>query len=194
MSMLSEDRTKQVSKEKLSLLAKLRLLARDIKGVAAVEFAMLLPLLMTLYIGTVEISQGVTIDRKVTITARTLADLVSQSTVVTNADMNNIFAAINSVMLPFQTTTLSAVVSAVNINAAGVAKIAWSDGHNASARAVNSTVVIPAALAVPNTQLIWGEVRYAYTPTIGYVIAGALNLSDQNFVRPRQSSTITRTP
>ena len=50
----------------------------DERGVSAVEFAMLLPLMLTLYLGAVEISQGIGADRKVTLTARTVADLVSQ--------------------------------------------------------------------------------------------------------------------
>ena len=50
----------------------------DERGISAVEFALLLPLMVTLYLGTVEVSQGVAIDRKVTLTARTVADLASQ--------------------------------------------------------------------------------------------------------------------
>jgi len=52
-----------------------RRLARDERGVSAVEFAMLLPLMLTLYLGAVEISQGIAADRKVTLVSRTVADL-----------------------------------------------------------------------------------------------------------------------
>ena len=67
-----------------------RLCAGDQRGVSAVEFAMLLPLMLTLYLGAVEISQGVGIDRKVTLTSRTVADLASQVSSISNADMTNI--------------------------------------------------------------------------------------------------------
>ena len=40
--------------------------------------------------------------------------------------------------------------------------------------------------------LIWSEVAYNYKPTIGYVITGTLNLSDQIWMRPRLSETVTR--
>lgn len=164
----------------------------DTRGVSAVEFAMILPMMISLYIGSIEVSNGVSTDRKVGATARTLADLVSQSTTVTNNDMTNIFAASSSVMTPYPDGPLTAVVSAVNIDANGVAKVAWSDGKNTAARAVNSSVTLPAALAVPNTQLIWSEVKYTYTPAIGYVVTGSINLSEQSFVRPRQGSTVGR--
>ncbi len=68
----------------------LRRLLRDERGVSAVEFAMLLPLMITLYLGGVEVSQGIAVDRKVTLVARSLGDLVAQSTTVTNSDMTNI--------------------------------------------------------------------------------------------------------
>ena len=74
---------------------------RDQRGVSAVEFAMLLPLMITLYLGAVEISQGVAIDRKVTLTARTVADLASQVTSINNSDMTNMLNAAAAVIAPF---------------------------------------------------------------------------------------------
>jgi len=167
-------------------------LRRDQKGVSAVEFAMLLPLMTTLYLGAVEISQGVAIHRKVTLTARTVADLASQVTSINNADMTNMLTAASAVVAPYAANELKVTVSAVSIDANGIATVAWSDTLNGTKRAVNSTVSLPAALNVANSQLIWSEVHYNYVPTIGYVVTGALNLFDQIFMRPRLSETVTR--
>ena len=168
-------------------------LRRDQSGVSAVEFAMLLPLMLTLYLGAVEVSQGVAIHRKVTLTARAVADLASQVTSINNADMTNVLNAAKAVVAPFPEGQLKVTVSAVTIDANGIATIAWSDTLNGTARAVNSTVSLPAALNVANSQLIWGEVYYNYVPTMGYVVTGALNLFDQIYMRPRLSETVTRT-
>ena len=70
--------------------------------------------------------------------------------------------------------------------------MAWSDTLNGTQRAVGATVTLPAALNVASTTLIWSEVAYSYTPAIGYVITGTLNLSDQLYMRPRLSDTVTR--
>src|SRR6267142_6155638 len=153
--------------------------AQDWRGVSAVEFAMLLPLMVTLYLGSVEISQGVAIDRKVTLTTRTVADLASQVSSINNADMTNILSATSAVIAPFDASRLRVVVSAVTIDANGAAKVAWSDTLNGTAHGVGTPVTLPAALVVNNTTLIWSEVTYAYTPTIGYVVTGTLNLADQ---------------
>ncbi len=164
----------------------------DRRGVSAVEFAMLLPLMVTLYLGSVEISQGVGIDRKVTLTTRTVADLASQVSSINNTDMTNLLNAATAVIAPYDASKLKVTVSAVTIDGNGNAKVAWSDTRNGTARTVGSTVTLPAALKVNNTTLIWSEVTYAYTPTIGYVVTGTLNLSDQIYMRPRLSDTVAR--
>jgi Flp pilus assembly protein TadG len=177
---------------RISLSQRLAGFRRDERGVSAVEFAMLLPLMITLYLGTVEISQGVGIDRKVTLTTRTVADLASRVSSINNADMTNLLNASSSVIAPYDVTKLKVTVSLVTIDANGQAKVTWSDTFQGTKRAVGSTVTLPAALNVANTSLVWSEVSYNYTPTIGYVITGSLNLSDQIYMRPRLSDTITR--
>jgi Flp pilus assembly protein TadG len=176
----------------IALHERLLRFAQDRRGVSAVEFAMLLPLMVTLYLGAVEISQGVAIDRKVTLTTRTVADLASQVSSINNADMTNLLNATAAVVTPYDQSKLKVVVSAVTIDNNGTAKIAWSDTLGGTARSVGATVTLPTALNVNNTTLIWSEVNYSYKPTIGYVVTGTLSLSDQIFMRPRLSDTVTR--
>jgi Flp pilus assembly protein TadG len=167
--------------------------ARDKRGVSAVEFALLAPLMVGLYLGGVEVSQGVGIDRKVTLTAGSIANLTAQASTISNADMTNIMSAATSIMAPYSASTLKIVVSCLKIDATGKVTVVWSDATNTSARAVGSVVSIPSALAVPNSALIYSEVSYLYKPTIGYVITGSMTLSDTMFMSPRLSSAVTRT-
>jgi Flp pilus assembly protein TadG len=176
----------------IALSQRLASFKQDERGVSAVEFAMLLPLMVTLYLGSVEISQGVGIDRKVTLTTRTVADLASQVSSINNADMTNMLNATAAVIAPYDQSKLKVTVSAVSVDSNGNAKIVWSDTLNGTKHAVNAPVTLPAALNVPNTTLIWSEVSYSYQPTIGYVITGTLNLSDQIWMRPRLSDTVQR--
>ena len=168
-------------------------LSRDQRGVSAVEFALLLPLMVTLYLGTAEISQGISADRKVTITTHTVADLVSQVATINNAGMIDILNASSSVMLPFSTAGLTVTVTSVNIDANSNIAVTWSDSLNGTPRAVGSTVSLPAALVIPNSSVIFSEVSYLYKPTIGYVITGTLTLKDQLYMAPRLSASISRT-
>jgi Flp pilus assembly protein TadG len=176
-----------------SLRRRLRRCVQDERGVSAVEFALLLPLMVTLYLGGVEVSQGLTIDRKVTLVARTIADLAAQSTSISNAEMINILDASTAVLLPYSVTPAKVTVSQVAIDANGNATVSWSDTRNGAARTPGSAVTLPTALNIPNSSLIWSEVSYDYKPVIGYVITGTMKLTDQIYMRPRLSDDVKRT-
>jgi Flp pilus assembly protein TadG len=164
----------------------------DRRGLSAVEFALLLPLMLTLYLGGVEVSNGVAANRKVAITARTVSDLAARMTTIHNADMTNILGASSAVIAPYSPANLQVTVSEVSIDNKGNATIAWSDSLYGTPHTVGQTMTIPAALAVPNTSLILGEVQYKYNPTFGYVLTGTMTLKGQMYMAPRLSSTVTR--
>ena len=117
--------------------------ANDKRGVSAVEFAMLLPLMLTLYLGGVEVSQGISIDRKVTLTARTVADLVAQVSSIDTAGINAALGAATAIMAPYPDKDAKVTVSVVDIDTNGNAKVKWSSTKNGTARAVGSSVTAP---------------------------------------------------
>ena len=163
----------------------MRRFARDKRGVSAVEFALIAPLMIGLYLGCAEISDGVGADRKVSLAAATLANLASQVTTISSSDMTNILNASSAIAAPYAANKMKSVLSCLKIDSTGKATVAWSATLNGSVRAAGQVVTIPSALAVPSSQLLFAEVSYAYTPTVGYTITGTLNLSDQMYMAPR---------
>ncbi|MCK1421408.1 pilus assembly protein [Bradyrhizobium sp. 180] len=165
----------------------------DSRALAATEFAVIVPLMLVMFFGTVEFSSAVAIDRKVTLMARTLSDLTSQSISVGDTDMTNFFAASTGVMTPYPTTTVSATISELYVDPSTLqAHVQWSKGS--APRTEKSPVTIPTTLAVGGTYLIFSEVSYTYTPTIGYVLKNAVTLSDVAYTRPRQSTCVYYSP
>jgi Flp pilus assembly protein TadG len=174
----------------------LRDFARGQSGFAAVEFAMILPFMLTCYIGGVEIGDGVAIDRKVAITTHSVADLATRYNLpLQNSDIAGILGASASIIAPYGSAPLSVTVSEVVVDPKGNATIAWSDALNGSAHAIGSSVTMPGTLGAATgtaQYYILGEVQYAYTPALGYVMTGTLNLSNQIFMSPRESACISR--
>ena len=165
----------------------LRPLARDKRGVSAVEFALVAPLMVALYLGCAEISDGVAIDRKVSLTAAALANLASQVTTITAADMTNILDASTAIILPYPASPLKMSVSCIAFDANKAMTVKWTALRGT---ATNPTIVVNNALKIANTQLLYAEVSYDYTPTVGYTITGTLKLSDHMFMAPRISAPI----
>jgi Flp pilus assembly protein TadG len=175
----------------LRMIRLLRSFKRDREGASAVEFAILAPLLITLYFGCVEITDGIAADRKVTLTAGALANLTSQSQTISVAGMTNILNASAAIIKPYSVGNLAATITCLKIDGSGNAKVKWSATLNGTARTAGADVTLPSAdLASPNTYLVWSEVSYNYTPVVGYTITGSLSLSDQMFMSPRISPPV----
>ena len=179
------------------ILTKLARLVRDRRGVSAIEFAVILPIMVTLFVAGSQITQAITIKRKATQVVRTVGDLTSQDSSITNAELQTIFSAATAVMDPYPTTKLKIIVSGLNIDAQGVAKVAWSDSSpSGSAYAVNTTITLPTGLNVASTSLVWAEASYDYVPPVGYgmLINGTITLTDKVYLRPRMTASIVRVP
>jgi Flp pilus assembly protein TadG len=168
-------------------------LSGDTRGLAAVEFAMIVPLMLVLFFGTVEFSSGVAVDRKVTLMARTLSDLTSQNVSVTTTQLTNIFNASTGIMTPYPSSPVNARIVELYIDPNLVVKQIWT--ATSGTAPPTGTVSVPTALKIANTYLIYSEVTYKYEPIIGYVMPkGGINLSDFTFTRPRQSLCVFNPP
>jgi Flp pilus assembly protein TadG len=173
-------------------------MVRDRRGVSAVEFALLAPVMLTLLIGGNELSQALTIYRKVSHTGSALGDLVSQVSSITTAEMSNILAASTSIMTPYDASGVRLVVSAVNYTTANGFKVSWSVGQNATAWTQCSTppITIPSGLISDGQQIVVTSVSYTYVSTFSTFMqdilgATSLTLSDVSYLRPRVSTKIT---
>ena len=174
-------------------------LARRDSGLAAVEFALILPIMVVLWFGGVELTQGLSVDRRLNNLASAIGDLVARSKIVTAADVDTIFDIAPGAMYPFCKTETACTsaglgmrITAINMNGAGNASVAWSRGQGATAYVTGADMnsVVPATLRVPDTQIIVSEAYYTYTPTIGYVMSGDFDLDDRMFFVPRLSAKV----
>ncbi|MGE5138421.1 MAG: TadE/TadG family type IV pilus assembly protein [Rudaea sp.] len=177
----------------------------DNQALAATEFAVIVPLMLVMFFGTVEFSSAVAIDRKVTLIARTLSDLTSQSSgSVTDSALQNAFTASISIVTPYDATPVKATISEIYISSANVATVQWSKAATITSGATQATLtassrnagdivttMIPSSLLVAQTYLILSEVSYLYTPSVGYVLKSGVTMSDVSYTRPRQVSCVT---
>ncbi len=102
----------------------------------------------------------------------------------------DILNASSAVLTPYPQANAVVTVSCISINSHGNATVAWSQSLNGTARPTGQSVTVPAALDTPNTQLVFGETTYAYTPWIDFLQIGTRSIYSSIYMLPRASTTI----
>jgi Flp pilus assembly protein TadG len=183
------------------LLARDGTLLDDRSGTAAIEFAIVLPGLLTLAIGCYEAANLILADLKLEAAAETAADLVAQTRVNTylqSSDFTNITNAATQVMTPFPTSSnrLQIAYASITYNT-GSPVIDWHvEVNNATPINVSSlpNSANPANLGnetVNSTDsVIVAQVTYAYTSPVSYVLHSSYTLSQAALNRPRYMSCV----
>jgi Flp pilus assembly protein TadG len=164
------------------------------EGIAAVEFALLLPLLLLILFGTIEVGTAIVIKSKLRTAASTVAEIANQYTAIQNSDMTAILSAAAAIITPYAISNTSVVISEITINGQGDATVAWSDSLNGTARVTGSSIAVPSGIAIANTVLLLGEARYLYTPGFGYAMTGSMTMNENLYAVPRSGASIARSP
>jgi Flp pilus assembly protein TadG len=167
-------------------------LARDSRGVAAVEFALLLPILMLLYFGVVELTQGLMTQQRTNHVAAAVGDLVSQSSTLTSADVTDIFSVGAAVMYPYPTTSLKLRVSSLTADIHGNVTVAWSQASGMTALTKGATVAaLPTNVIQPGESVVMSESRYTYASVFGQIMPAPVVFKEKAYLHPRLSTTVT---
>jgi len=166
----------------------------DDRGGAAVEFGLILPVLVVLYAVGFEVCQAATVNRKLTDTTVQIANLTSQYTTVAKSDIATIMNASSETMTPFSNGDLAIVLSEISIDANGNASVTWSEaylnGVPFQGNPLTTPPKAPPSFSTPNSSYIIVQSTFAYTPVIAGSFMAPMTLSNQSFMLPRDAGSI----
>jgi len=162
------------------------------KGISAVEFALIAPLMVLIYFGCIELSLLMRVDRRVTTTASSLGDLTARLVTVSDADMQELFDAAAVTMQPYSAQTARMRITSVVDDGSGETRVSWSDGHNMTAYTEDALITVPAGLVPTPGSVIVAEVEFEYTSSLGFVLDTSQTLTDVFYLRPRRVTEIGR--
>ena len=189
-----------------SLTRRLGKLARRLKGdqdgVAAIEFAMIAPILAVMFIGAVELSQAITVDRRVTQVAASTADLVARSEKqISQSEITDIMRVGGYILKPYSQTPVQIVIRNVTSSPtnAAVAKQSWSctymgAGQSQTCGCTNTAYTLPGNLVSANDSVVISQVTYGYKPVLfdyflkqggGADSTGAYTMTETIYLKPR---------
>lgn len=176
-------------------------LTKSEDGVGAVEFALIAPVLLILYVGALELSVAMSVDKKVAKATSITADLITQGTSTDKTTMQEMLGVAQSILAPFDGTSLEMEVIGIQVDSAGTPTIAWSWDETNSRPYVNGDpIVIPTAYEIPDTFLLQTRVDLDYDllmlvpkaeGQLNGVLERTVKLHKVYYLHQREAETIT---
>ena len=155
--------------------------ARDRRGSAAVEFALIIPVVMLLYYGMVETTQALLASRRVSVVATAVGDLTAQATQLKKAQIDDIFNISAAALKPFPVADLGIRIVSIETTSAGVPQIKWQQQRGTFPSGVDLSTVEKTA----NIAVIRAETIYTYQTPFGQIFPNAFVFKKQMDMRPR---------
>lgn len=179
--------------------------SRNGSGAAAVEFALIAPLMIAMYLMTVEITQAIDTARKVSRLADTVADLITQETKTNPDELKAILSIGGQVLQPYRRTAPTVTAEGIQVTSSG-AKVVWAAKFENGRFSMipvgkNSKAAVPPELDFPDTFVVRAEARLDYRPMItwsaeqkaGLGIGGmfdSIQMAEAFYLRPRASTDV----
>lgn len=154
------------------------------RGIVAIEFALIMPVMLIMLTGLIEMSYLMMADRRVSGAAHTAADLIAQETDVTSTHLSDIFSASALIMAPFDTANLTIGVSSVRFDdTTGNPSEDWNSAYNAGT--VTNPTTLATGMGEAGTSVIIVTATYTYQPVLSAVLSGPYTMSETAITRPR---------
>ncbi|HEV2531612.1 TadE/TadG family type IV pilus assembly protein [Phenylobacterium sp.] len=162
---------------------------RDERGAAAVEFALMLPILVTLQLGSVELVRAFEAQRRIAHIAAAMADVIAQGRTTTAADLTDAMVAGQVLVNPLPTGNMGLRISSLTADSRGVVTSDWTQSQNWSATGGPS---VPTGYLAAGESAIVADVTYDYTSPIRYLLPTTLHFARHAYVRPRLSTQVAK--
>lgn len=180
---------------RLHRLVTLKAFFADKRGVSAIEFALIAPVLIMAYLGLSELTLGMMASRKASHLAATIGDLAAQSETLTDANITDLFAIGTSMLQPFATgTSLKIRLTSVTMQSNNKATVDWSKGQNMTAYTAGAIISSVTTSQISAGQsLMMTEVEYDYQSPIGDFLPGQSAFKYTFYHHPRNGAMVTKT-
>jgi Flp pilus assembly protein TadG len=178
----------------------------DKRGVAAVEFALIAPLMAAMFVGAVEMSQAITVNRRVTQVAGSTADLVARaSKTISQSEVGDIMRVGSYIMKPYSATPIRIILRNVTSSpsSATTTKQSWICTYNGAGgtqtcECTNTSYTLPSNMVTTNDSVVVAEVTYDYVPLVfNYIMlrtwggtGTSYRLSETIYMKPRSQAAM----
>ncbi len=160
----------------------------DIRGVAAVEFALVVPVLIVCYFGLAEFCQAYMAQKRAQHTTSQVADMIARAPTTSRAEIEAVFDIGSLIMQPFPAAPLRLRVTHITRGNDGIARVNWSRARGMTA--LSGIQTVPAGLIDNGETIILGESEYAYDSPLDNLLPGVTRFGGRHYLRPRLTNAI----
>ena len=175
-------------------------IARDRRGISAIEFALILPVILVMMAASEDLGQALMVDRRISQIAATASDMTAQQASWTATNLDAILTGTSTLIQPFPSGNLKIVVATVNVDASLNTTVAWSRGYNATAWTVGAAppFTLSKSILQSGVQMVMAQVTYSFTTPFATLLKPVTGITSYTYTRnginrPRTSDTITFT-
>jgi Flp pilus assembly protein TadG len=179
----------------MKLIPRLRRFGAAKQGLAALEFAIIAPLLMVpLLLGSVDLIDVMGANKRAQNAAASLADVVARDTEISTPELNGMWEALEVLMYPNDPVEMEIRITSVSIENATTARVVWSEGHGGmSPRQAGTTVSgLDARMMTPGTSLIMAEAVYKHHAPLRFLFQSEIRMTHNAYRRSRLVDPIPR--
>jgi Flp pilus assembly protein TadG len=184
-----------------------RVFQRETNGLAALEFALIAPVLIAMLFGMGELSSAIIARTDISQITSTVSDLVAQESTVASTDLSNVYNAANTILYPFYkgdagttpSIRITSVIFDTTTNSTTAGKVAWScaqtgnlafQSGGATQRAKNSTYTFDQPLLSSGSSVLLVEVAYGYSSPTTIAVTTPFKYYDSFVTKPRRVAQI----
>lgn len=168
---------------------------RDVRGIAAVEFAFIAPILLVMLLGTIEVTRAISIDRRFSLVTSTVADLITREEALTATDVRAIYDVAAQIMRPYDVTPLQISIIPVAAIRTGTNLVypqtANRPGYNGGAVPARcAAYTLTTGMLAEKESLIIVEGTYTFSPLFAGFLMNGVSWTQKAFARPRKSAYV----
>jgi Flp pilus assembly protein TadG len=167
---------------------------KDQRGVSALEFALIMPIIIVLIFGMANISQALMAQRRVNHIASAMGDLTAQNLTMMDSDFTDMFSVAAFMMKPLDQSDLSIRITSVIVDGKKIPHVDWSvAGPTLQPGLTHGAQVttLPAGL-ISNTgdSVVMAETTYTFDAPVKALMPNGIKFKEVYYFRPRKSSCV----
>ena len=169
--------------------------ADDNRGVAALEMALVAPIMISMLLGLIETVDVLMVDRKVTTMTTSVADLVARVSEIDDQGLLDVYAASKAIMQPFSNVGSRVRVTSITRDNSNNILVHWSSSSTGTSPYTEGEPFpksLPNGILGANESVIFAEVEYDYAGPITDFFFNAFMLENEYYSKPRRSRTVLR--